>query len=422
MMVRRFAVQAFACALALTLGGAAASAQIPDWDKEHTDPHARTADEQRLRTLLADYDTGTIDRAVGALAGESPGWSTAALGLALARIDVDITYHRGPQRPTSFAEDERIVGVLRAERVQLLVLFAGLHLDASRSAGAVDAAAKHLQASEKAINFLYALRADFKENGAVPWSIDLASRSGGHSTLSDPSTTADWQTVVHYVERWYTAAAARLQSAVEVTVLPALLVRGLQRFPDSHDLLLARGTFQETHVALNRPDASLSRDLESADDRRRWRDRLRAAEVDYQRANDVMANDAEVLVRLANVRLALGRVEEARTVLTDVLVMSIPTRTRYLALLFRARAARAAGDLTTAGADYDAALGQYSSATTPMLALGTLADERGDAMASQQWMQRALASPLGLDPWRVYLQGQAWQLDARLASIRRLRE
>lgn len=421
-MVRHLTAQASACVLALALGATAASAQIPDWDREHTDLHARSADEQRLRTLLADYDTGGIDGAVATLARERSRWSVTTLGVVLARLELDLEYHRRPARPNSLAEDERLVGVLRAERVQLLVLFAGLHLDASRRAGAVDPAASALHASEQAIDRLYALRADFTRNGPVPWAVDLASAAGGHSALAAPRSTVDWPIVARHVERWYAAAAARLQEAVEVTLQPALLARGLQRFPDSHDLLLARGTFQETHVALHRPDASLSRELESADDRRRWRDRLRAAEADYQRADDVTANDAETRIRLANVRLALGRADEARASLTDVLGRPLPTRTRYLALLFRGRASRVAGDVTAAAADYDAALVECPSATTPMLALATLADERGDAIASQRWMQQALASPLGLDPWRVYLEGQAWQLDARLESIRRLRE
>ncbi len=431
-MVRRFSAHASACALVLSLGGTAASAQIAEWGSRYTEPHARTADEKRLRHLLAEYETGDVERAVEALARESPSWATATLGVTVARIEADIKHHRRPANRLSITEDERLINSLRAARVQLLVLFAGLHLCASRSAAAVDAAARNLHASEKAINLLHGLRADFTEYGAVPWPVDLDSSSGGHPTPSAGSTSAEWQTVLRYIERWYSAAAARLQAAVEVTLQPALIARGLQRFPNSHDLLLARGTFQETHVALNRPDASLSKELESADDRRRWRDQLRAAELDYQRAtrvtaNDVTANevtptDAEALVRLANVRLALGRADEARKALTAVLGVPLPTRTRYLALLFRGRSARVVGDLKAAAADYSAALGEYSSATTPMLALGNLADEQGDATESRRWIQRALASPLGLDPWRVYIQGQAWQLEARLESIRRLRE
>jgi tetratricopeptide (TPR) repeat protein len=422
MMGRRFSVQVSAWGLVLALGGAVPSAQVGDGSRGFVHPHARTADERRVRTQLAAYEAGDIRGAVEALAREGPGWATAGLDVAMARLEADIRHHRRPENRLSASEDERLIGSLRAERVQLLVLFAGLHLYASRDAGTVAAAAENLNASEKAINLLYGLRGDFMKAGAVPWPVDRDSTSGGHPTPAPRSTRADWQTVVRYVERWYGAAAARLQAAVEVTLQPALLARGLQRFPDSYDLLLARGSFLETDVALNRPDASLSRDLESADERRRWRDRLRAAEIDYQRANEVTANDAEALVRLAGVRLALGRAAEARTLLTDFLATPRPTRTRYLALLFRGKAARAVGDLQAAAADYRAALGEYASATTPMLALGSLADEQGDAAESQRWVERALASPPGLDPWRVYIQGQAWQLDARLVSIRELRE
>ncbi|MEO5819020.1 MAG: tetratricopeptide repeat protein [Vicinamibacteraceae bacterium] len=387
------------------------------------EPHAKTVDEQRLRRVLAEYASGHVEGAVASLARESPGWSARTLARTLDRLQADIKHHLQAANRVSARHDERVIGSLRAERVQLLILFAGLHLYASNSAGSVDAAARNLDASEGAVDRLHGLRPDFKDTGAVPWPVDLNSTSDAHLSPShDTGGAADWPIVLGYIERWYSAAVARLQAAVEVTRQPALIAKGLQRFPDSHDLLLARGSFLETHIALHRPDRSLSADLESSDDRRRWREQVSAAALAYQRASAVMPNDGEALVRLGRVQLALGRTDSARAVLTDALTRPLPTQTRYLALLFRADAAYDIGDAAAAREDYQAALLECPVATTPMLALGSLADERGDSIEAQRWVQRALTTPAGGDPWRTYIQGQAWRLQPRFEAVRTLRD
>jgi hypothetical protein len=55
-----------------------------------------------------------------------------------------------------------------------------------------------------------------------------------------------------------------------------------------------------------------------------------------------------------------------------------------------------------------------------MLALGRIADERGELSSARTWVERALAARRAVDPWRRYIQGQAWQLDDRVARLRTL--
>jgi hypothetical protein len=56
-----------------------------------------------------------------------------------------------------------------------------------------------------------------------------------------------------------------------------------------------------------------------------------------------------------------------------------------------------------------------------MLALGRIADEHNQPGDARKWVERALAPGTGaLDPWRRYIQGQAWQAAARMASLRTL--
>jgi hypothetical protein len=56
-----------------------------------------------------------------------------------------------------------------------------------------------------------------------------------------------------------------------------------------------------------------------------------------------------------------------------------------------------------------------------MLALGRIADEHNQPSAAREWVDRALTSDTrAVDPWRRYIQGQAWQVGERVTSLRGL--
>jgi hypothetical protein len=388
-------------------------------------PHGRhsevSADERTLRALLSRYSGGDVDGAVRGVLAHAPRWMPSAVEAAVRRIDDDIAYHRRPQNRSSADRDGRLERYLRADRLNVVRLAAALQIDASRAVTAVDAVGWLIVDSERAIDQLYALRTDFQQNGPVPWpiAIDEPSESVDRGDRT-PADSVDWPTVRAFVCRWYSAAISRLQGLVEVRLAPALIARGLARCPGDADLLIARGSFVETRIALAQVDASLAATLYAADTRQRWRDELSEAERDFELASRSTGAPAEAAVRLARVRLLKGQPERARVELDRVLAGDAPVEIRYLALLVRAAAAEQTGPAESAQRDYEAAAHAIPGAQTAMLALGRIADERGELSSARTWVERALAARRAVDPWRRYIQGQAWQLDDRVARLRTL--
>jgi tetratricopeptide (TPR) repeat protein len=317
---------------------------------------------------------------------------------AVARLDADLKYHERPDHwpgPTEFA---RVTRELRGVRLRLLQLAAALAVDASLADAALDDVGWHILGGERAIDHLFRLRPDIEREGPIPWAAMHA-----------------------FAAVWFHAAVARLQQLVEVTLGPALVARGLARCPGDPDLLLAEGSYAETRVALARVDTSLEGTIWTADDRFHWRMQLKQAAGAYSRAARDPSASLEVTIRLARLRLLEGDVRAARTLLDAAVDANPPDALRYLARLFRARAAEHAKEPGAAVADYEAAGRLRPDAPTPLIALSRLADEAGRRDEAGTWADRALAtSPDGADPWRTYIEGQGWTLGMRIARLRRL--
>jgi hypothetical protein len=374
----------------------------PVWDHgSHTEP---SPDERAMRELLNLYGRGDVERAVRGMLVEEPRWMSAAVDDAMRRTDEEVRYHRLSSKRLSVSKDERLEQALRADRLNVLVLAAALQLDTARVAADVNSVGGLIVGSERTIDRLFALRADFEANGPLPWPNERV---------------ADWPSVQTFVRRWYPAAVSRLQGLVELQHTPGLIGRGLARFPADPDLLLARGSLVETRLALEQVDASLASRLYPPEIRRRWDDGLSRAERDYEQAVRTVGFASEAAVRLARVRLLKGQRRPAREVLDRVLAGDVPVELRYLACLFRAAVAERSGDLQGATRDYEAAMTAVPRAVTPMLALGRIADEHDRSAEARDWVERALtSSPGALDPWRRYVHGQAWQAADRIATLR----
>ncbi len=390
------------------------------WDHgAHSQP---SPDERALRELLARYSGGDVEGAVGSVLAKAPRWIPAAVEMAMRRTDEEIKYHRQPANRLGAARDERLERYLRADRLNVLLLAAVLQLQASRAATAVDAVGWHVVGSERTIDRLYALRADFEQNGPLRWPIAVDEPwHSVHDDAPEPQRFANWPAVRDFIRRWYAAAVSRLQGLVELRLLPALVARGLVRFPADPDLLLARGSFVETRLALAQVDASLASILYSSEIRQRWRDELRDAERDYEQAVRTSGFASEAALRLARVRLLTGQHERARDLLDRILSGDVPKQIRYLALLFRGAAAEQSGGVQAAARDYEAAVDTIPGTQAPMLALSRIADEHNQPSAAREWVDRALTSHArAVDPWRRYIQAQAWQVGERVTSLRGL--
>jgi hypothetical protein len=364
------------------------------WDHgSHTRP---SPEERALRDLLDRYSRGDIDGAVRGVEAGARRWVRAAVDDVAVRLEEEIAYHRRPQNRLGAAHDDRLEAWLRADRVNILRLAAALQLDASLALTAVDPVGWHVLDAERAIDLLHALREDFARSGPVPWPIAVNEPWDGVDGREAPRS-ADWPAVSAFVRGWYSAAAARLQALVELRLLPALIARGLGLFPDDPDLLLARGSFVETRLALARVDASLAAIVYPSDVRQRWRGELAEAERDYERAANAAGATREAAVRLARVRLLKEDAARARELLGGVLAAETSGELRYLALLLRAAAAEQAGDRESAARDYEAAAAAFPGGQTALLALARVADERNlpaDAFRTNnpmRWAKRYLA-------------------------------
>lgn len=390
------------------------------WDHgSHTEP---SRDERMLRELLAVYSTGDLQRAVRDVRANGPRWIPEAVDAAIRRTEEEIRHHRRPGNRLGVRRDERIERYLRADQLNVLLLASALQLEASLTATDVDAVGWYIVGSERTIDRAYALRAQFEDNGPVPWPVAIDEPwERVNRDAPEPPQYVGWIEVRDFIRRWYGAAVSRLQGLVELRLAPALVARGLQRFPADADLLLARGSFVETRLALAQLDSSLASVLYPTETRRRWRDELADAAKDLERAVEAGGSAGEAAVRLARVRTLEGQRERARRVLDKVLASDVRVEVRYLALLFRAAAAEQSGDVPAAVRDYEAAVASIPSAQTPMLALGRIADEHNQPSDARKWVERALRlNPRAADPWRRYIQGQGWQVGDRVASLRAL--
>jgi hypothetical protein len=136
----------------------------------HTQP---STDERALRELLARYSAGALEAAVRGVLAKGPRWIPTALDAAMRRTDEEIKYHRRPENRLGATRDERVERYLRADRLNVLLLAAALQLESSRAVADVDAIGWQVVGSERAIDRMYALRADFEQNGPLPWPIAM---------------------------------------------------------------------------------------------------------------------------------------------------------------------------------------------------------------------------------------------------------
>lgn len=407
------AIALLVCAPAATRAGAA---QVPD---RYIEPHQPAEGELELRQLLASYADGRTADAVKALLAHPREWMTA-LDATLERIEADLAFHRRPQNRGSATGTARLERRLRADQLQVLRLTAALQLDAAAMVTDVEQVGHRILDSERAVRALERVRVELDKVGPVEPSVPVATLPNETLDPAEPRATFDSAAVNVFVQSWYGAAAARLQALVEMTLGPALIDRGLVRFPDDPDLLVARGSYAETRVALDRVDVSLAQTLYTSDERWRFGNALERAAADYARARRTTGDASEGTLRLARVRLLRGEAAAARELLDRVYVPELPLHLRVLALMFRASAAEAQGDLEAAVRDYREALRQEPEARSPAVALSRIAVVRKQPAEALEWADRAMAPAGGRDPWRAYIQGQAWQLDARLAVVRML--
>lgn len=300
---------------------------------------------------------------------------------------------------------------------------AALHIDtaiASQAADRPDVADAHRALALELVDVMEA------ELGAPPPKTtparitDGPAFSGPTATGPDPNIArrAQASQLVTLLSVWL------LQLRGELPAIQAPLARAQQRFPDDPFVALAVGSLHEAHAA---PHVLVEGSVGRQGNLEKWRQEERAFRLDqalgaYRKAIALDPELAEAHLRMGRVLLAMGRPAEAEAAFTRVPESTADKRWRYLAEMFRADAADARGDRAEARARYDAALQVWPEAQSPSIALSRMAATDGEWTAAQARLEALVPRAGGRaeDPWWAYGFGQAWRIDAGVATLRRL--
>jgi tetratricopeptide (TPR) repeat protein len=215
-----------------------------------------------------------------------------------------------------------------------------------------------------------------------------------------------------------------LQLRGDLAQIQAPLARAQQRFPQDPLVALALGSLHEAHAA---PNALVEASVGRQGNLEKWRQeerafRLEQALAGYRQATTLDPTLAEAHLRLGHVLLLTGKVDDADAAFARASTETADKRWRYLAEMLRADAADARGDRAAARQRYQAALAAWPEAQSPVLALSRIDASSGEWTEAQARLGTLSPRAGGRaeDPWWAYGFGQAWRIDAGLATLRRL--
>lgn len=292
------------------------------------------------------------------------------------------------------------------------------------------------------------------------WHLAVAGRLASLDRFRQPDASVQ----ARLTRRGYYVLSVWLATG-RLRLMPVRLRDAFEAFPNDPDLLLARGSYEETFLnpAIPRPDAppptvqvyepsafeaaadneganamsgrvSQIRELETT---ARWFERSLA------RGPASPASVLEARLRLARLRMAAQRWGDARKALEEVHAqlarLDAPQRLRvrrleYLALLFSGRTTGQRGDWPAAARSY-----QQASVLCPVAQTARIGQSHARLMAGDEPAARDEALTLlreadrgvprrtregvaddtcGEDPWSEYDFGQRWRVDELLAEMK----
>lgn len=211
-----------------------------------------------------------------------------------------------------------------------------------------------------------------------------------------------------WMRRWFHATAAYQMMTSRWGDVRLHLLRAASVFPDDAHVEFDLGCLYEVRAsprvqAVLRSGRGFSADIGGTEEN------LETAERHFARAAELDPRHHEARLRLARVRIALGRAEAAVRGLDDIMNASVDPAVRYYVRLFLGEAQRALGQTKLAEQHYREAAALYPGAQAPHLALSVLAREAGDRKASMFALQHFLALPASdrarRDPWWLYYTG-----------------
>jgi tetratricopeptide (TPR) repeat protein len=192
--------------------------------------------------------------------------------------------------------------------------------------------------------------------------------------------------------------------------LRAHIARWAHRFPDSTELLIARGVLEEAAARPPLGGRSGSAAIRG----------LQAAAGTYRRVLAIAPESVEAHLRLGYVLFQLERPDEARTELAAALKGARDTRLAYLAALFLGGLEEQENRLPRALELYRRAHAVAPPCQVAGVALCNalrLADRPAEAASLAHELARAGGSGCE-DPWWFYQYGEAWRVETELETLR----
>jgi hypothetical protein len=398
------------------LVGAAIALAIGTLPTVSTTAVARTAGDRLDR--LEQWLTATTEHRPGrrdAAAERIGGWKNAEVDELKPLLEVLFELIRDPAKPDlaprrGLDDDDvdRIGALARAARARgdpngILKRGAMLHADVMMSGAArlerFSSARAASRASTSASIAVLGLDGQHESFAAVPAHWPFARWL---LRWIDPDPAAD-----DYVRLWYRATASYLLQSNQWGDVDRHLRDARTRLTPDANVHLDSGCLYEAYAS-PRAQAMV------ADARRRGTRvdllepdaNLRLAEVHYKQALALDPTLIEARVRLARVRVALGRPGEAVAELERASIASTDPVVRYFAVLFLGEAHDALGASEAARAAYARAAALYPLSQAPHLALSLLAREAGDREAAQATLRGFLGAPspdrVRHEPWWTY--------------------
>jgi tetratricopeptide (TPR) repeat protein len=372
--------------------------------------------------IVSRYRAGDQDKAVAELAAYPIAGLRDRARKELRDLTCQVLCGTADCRRARSEKPEEFLRVLEAWGASMPAA-AALHVDtaiAAQAADRPDVAGAHRAIALELVDLMET------ELGAPP-PRTLPARITDGPAFSGPTLTGPDPNVVRRAQASQLVTLLSvwlLQLRGELPAIQAPLARAQQRFPDDPLVALAVGSLHEAHAA---PHVLVEASAGRQGNVEKWRQGERAFRLDqalaaYTKAIALDPAMAEAQLRMGRVLQALGRAADAEAAFARVPESTGDRRWRYLAEMFRADAADARGDRAEARARYDAALQVWPEAQSPAIALSRMAASDGDWPAAQARLE-ALAPRAGgraEDPWWAYGFGQAWRIDAGVATLRRL--
>jgi tetratricopeptide (TPR) repeat protein len=382
-----------------------------------------------LRRWLAavnEHQPGRRDGAVARIGA----WPDRDLDAVTPYIELLVRLLRAPAAPLT-AEEVGIAGadlgrlreLARAEMERgdlnrIAKRGALLHADIMMSGAA---ARERLNASEavretRAGRSVAVLGVDGEQEGfaAIPphWALARLILDGVHP---DPSTD-------DFVRLWYRATTAYMLQRGQWGDAERQLRHARERLTPDAGIHLDSGCLYEAFAAPRAQSMMSSAQTRGVRlDMRPVAENLRLAEMHFTQATVLDPKLLEARVRLARVRIQLGRAAEAVSDLEAMSIAATDPVVRYYAVLFLGQALEALERFDAARVAYQRAAALYPMSQAPHLALSLLARETGDRETAQFALGNSLFAPtpdrVRYDPWWVYSWGSGRSMRALVLRL-----